>query len=282
MWAGRDATILCDVGEDVRRGAAGDAQGVMMRESQRWLHGIAGRATRIGLCLTVTVSLLAGAGCARGGESAPSETSATEEPAVVASDYLTYVPEGESRTTWAKECTDRHGDVTAYALSELKGWQLETLLLEQGYVWSAQDLTWIKGNGSAALLVRSSGASYLGDEQIAKLDHGALEAVAYRVVTSEYSNTKRAFDALAAKTLTTIDVEHADDTTVAITSGPMGQRMLLVLNESNDVIVLNGFGEGALAAGLLDEMAGRDIGTTIDVAFETLTGRVPANLLDLR
>ncbi len=199
-----------------------------------------------------------------------------------ASDYLTYVPEGESRTTWAKECTDRHGDATAYALSELKGWQLETLLLEQGYVWSAQDLTWLKGNGSAALLVRSSGASYLGDEQIAKLDHGALEAVAYRIVTSEYSNTRRAFDALAAKTMTVIDVEHADDATVAITSGPMGQRMLLVLNESNDVIVLTAFGEGALEAGLLDEMADRELGTTIDDAFLALAGRMPVEQGDLR
>ena len=47
------------------------------------------------------------------------------------------------------ECTDKYGNVTLYALTELKGWQLETLLDQQGYRWDESQYGWIRASDGA-------------------------------------------------------------------------------------------------------------------------------------
>jgi hypothetical protein len=196
------------------------------------------------------------------------------------SDLLVYVPQGATVGEWDKECLDRHGDATAFALTELNGWQLQTLMLEQGYVWSGQDLTWVKGDGSAALLVRAADDAILTDKEIAELGHGAEESVSYRMVTSRYSSARRAFAALAGDVLEVVDVAYDDDGVVAVCFGPSMRRVLVLVTEGDDVHVLSVFGEQALQAGVFDEVAGQELGESVDAAFESLTGRAPGSAAD--
>ncbi len=190
-------------------------------------------------------------------------------------DTNAYVPEGEVVEEWDEECLDRNGNVTAYAVSELSGWQLETLLLEQDYVWSGQDLTWLMQDGSGAVLVRGAADAILSDAQIAELGQGCTESVSYRIVSSSYPSTRRTFTALVAEVMVVEDVEFGEDGVVAVAYGPSMRRMLVLVTESNDVIVLSLFSEPSLAAGVLEEVVGQQLGTTVDAAFESLTGRLP-------
>lgn len=247
-------------------------------EATQGLRRMGERASRLArVALTIVLATTVLAGCAVG-TTQPAEPQDDASANAEAFEYDTYVPEGEPRINFARECHDRRGDVTAYAVAELNGWQLQTLLLEQGYVWSAQDLTWVKDDGSAALVVRAADGTYLDDRQIAKLGLGSEEAVSYRMVTSAYSSARRTFDALADNVLTCEDKELVDDGAVAVASGPSGHRMLLLVHKSNDVWVLSVFGEPAVEAGLLDEVCGQEVGTTVDEAFEALAGRAPEAL----
>lgn len=232
------------------------------------------RATALS-CLVALLVAGCLSSCATDAQPATSVSSEAQTQEAVPTGSV-YVPEGETLAAFDDACLDRHGDITVFALCEMRGWELETLLQQQGYVWSAQDLTWVKGDGSVALIVRGADQSYLADDQISTLSYGAEEGVSYRMVTSAYSTPRRAVNALVANVMTCEDVERTDESAVAVAYGPSMRRVLVFANRSNDVIVLSVFGEEALAAGLLDEIAGQELGSTIDEAFASLAGRTPA------
>lgn len=179
-------------------------------------------------------------------------------------------------TAWADECFDRHGDITAYAVLELRGAQLETVLEQQGYVWSERSQMWLKEDGSSALTVLDDTGDPLPKAAVAELGAGASEAsVSYRLVTSGYSTPQRAFDELVGKVLACDDSQFARQSGVGVAYGPSMRRALALVTRSNDVYVVSVFGEEAVAAGLLDAATGRELGATADAAFEALTGRAP-------
>jgi hypothetical protein len=175
---------------------------------------------------------------------------------------------------WPDEAIDRHDDASAYAVAELKGWQLETLLQQQQYAWSERNQMWIKEDGSAAVVVLNAQGETLSDDDIAKLEEGVTEAeVSYRIVTSKYSSVKRAFKGLVRDVLTCEDSEIIDGAAIGVCTGPSGKRCLVIIGESNDTIVATVVGEEAVKAGLLETISGKQVGTTIDSAFEAMTGR---------
>lgn len=179
-----------------------------------------------------------------------------------------------SFTNWADEAVDRHDDASAYAVAELKGWQLETLLQQQKYAWSERNQMWIKEDGSAAVVVCDAQGETLSDDDIAKLGEGAAEpGVSYRIVTSEYSSVKRAFKGLVSDVLACDDRELIDDAAVGVCTGPSGRRCIVIVGESNDAIVATVVGEEAVKAGLLETITGKPVGTSIESAFETMCGR---------
>lgn len=184
-----------------------------------------------------------------------------------------------SFASWADEATDRHGDATAYAVAELKGWQLETLLQQQGYAWSERNQMWTKEDGSAAVVVLDKEGKTVSDDDIAELEEGASEAtVSYRIVSSGYSNAKRAFEGLASNVLDCEDFEIVEDSAVGVLSGPSEKRCLVIVSKSNDVFVATVMSEGAVASGLLEGLVGQPMGETIDEAFELMAGRAPGSV----
>lgn len=177
---------------------------------------------------------------------------------------------------WPRECLDRHGDITVYALTELTGEQLSTLLEEQDYAWSERNQMWVKIDGSAALAVNDAEGKLLKKDEIAALGAGGVEAsVSYRLVTSEYSSVKRAINNLARKIMACEDVEYLGTSGVAVVSGPSEQRCLVFASKNNEVFTVSVYSEPALAQGLFNSESGQELGTTVDEVFAALTARTP-------
>lgn len=242
------------------------------------------RSMLMSLARSCACALLVGAlsfvvltGCSTGqqqGSQADGENAATQtEPEQSQDDEEAFEDEA-SFASWPDEAVDRHDDASAYAVAELKGWQLETLLQQQRYVWSERNQMWIKEDGSAAVVVSNAQGETLSDDDIAKLEEGAAEAeVSYRIVTSKYSNVKRAFKGLVRDVLTCEDSEIIDGAAIGVCTGPSGRRCMVIVGESNDTIVATVVGEEAVKAGLLESISGKQVGTSIDSAFEAMTGR---------
>lgn len=180
--------------------------------------------------------------------------------------------------SWAEECTDRYGSATVYAVSELKGWQLETLLQQQEYEWDERNHLWLKSDGSAALAVHDAEGHALSDDAIAELGPGsAQKGVSYRLVTSRYASPKRAFNALASDVMTCEDSEFTVDGAVGIVSGPTMRRSLVFASMSDRTVVLTVVSEGAVKEGLFNRIADQKLGKSLDATFERLTGRKPGS-----
>ena len=239
------------------------------------------------IALLLAVLLFVCAGCAspaqQGGdatqaEAESSDTQQQEEPA--AEDEA---PVALGRTSgdaaldaWADECLDRRGDITVYAISELKGGQLNALMQEQDYAWNERNQIWLKEDGSAAVVACNKDGEHLTADEMAKLSSGSSEAaVSYRIVTSGYNSFKKAFEGLAEKVMTCEDVCYAEDGAVGIVSGPSARRSLVLVSTSNDVYAVSVFSEDAVAEGLLDKATGQSLGKSVDGAFEKLSGRKP-------
>ena len=226
-----------------------------------------------------TAPLLAGCSSAGGGGDVAVSQDASEEQPAQQTEGEASEPQGRTDgdpalDTWADECTDRRGDVTAYAVAELTGGQLEVLLRQQDYAWSERNQMWVKQDGSAALVVNDANGEHLASEKIGQLGTGATEpATTYRIVTSGYSNAKKAFEGLAGKLMTCEDSEITDAGAIGVVSGPSGKRCLVFVNKSNDVYLVSVFSEPAVEAGLFDAQLGTSCGTTINAAFKALTGR---------
>lgn len=251
-----------------------------MEDNQSMLTSLVRTCASVLLAGTLTITALPGCSASQQ-QASPSEegSSATqtesEQPQeeVAATDEESFQDEA-SFAQWPDEAIDRHGDASAYAVAELKGWQLETLLQQQQYAWSERNQMWIKEDGSAAVVVQNARGETLSDDDIAKLEEGVSEAeVSYRIVTSKYSNVKRAFKGLASAVLTCDDSEIIDGAAIGVCTGPSGKRCLVIVGESNDTIVATVVGEEAVKSGLLETIAGKQVGTSIDSAFEAMTGR---------
>lgn len=244
-------------------------------------RGMAGLA----LAAALAGSLVLLPGCATSGASSSSDEQATSElqQDAQANDAEDTVPAGEGRMegdaalgTWADECLDRRGDVTVYALAELKGGQLSALMQQQDYSWDERNRMWVKEDGSAAVVVNGADGKPLASDKISELDAGAVEGSAsYRIVTSGYSNAKKTFDALAKKVMECEDVEYADNSAVGVVHGPSLQRCLVFVSKSHDVFTVTMLGEEGIKAGFFDQLSGQELGGTVDEVFEALAGRAP-------
>lgn len=239
---------------------------------------------RLALAVTLAGSLALLPGCAMLGSSGQADeqvTSEQQEDGQAAVEDTTSTEEGRvegeaALGTWADECLDRRGDVTVYALSELKGGQLSALLQQQDYSWDERNRMWVKEDGSAAVVISDASGKPLASDRISELDAGAIEgSVSYRIVTSGYSNAKKTFDALAKKVMECEDVEYADTSAVGVVHGPSQRRCLVFVSRSHDVFTVTMLGEDSLKAGLFDQLSGQDLGKSVDEVFEALAGRAP-------
>ena len=233
---------------------------------------------QVALALVLAVCVCGAAACAKPAGNGASDAATTEasgqseatttgEGADVAEQEPIEVPDG---------CLDRKGNLTVKALAELRGEQLLALLAQQEYAWNERNQLWTKLDGSAALVVLDAEDKPLGEEELANLGAGMVESsVSYRLVASNHSSAKRAFERLAGEVLEVEDVEHAEESSVGVLRDIEGQRCLVFVSTGNNVHAVNVYSEGAVAAGLFAEASGLDGAKDIDTAFELLAGRLP-------
>lgn len=241
----------------------------------------------VALLVASTTTFMAGCSQQSGSNSSSSETAPHPADANTAEDDDSASQQStteeaddtvDEAVDWPDECLDRHGDITVYAVAELTGEQLNTLLEEQDYAWSERNQIWVKIDGSAALVVNDVDGNALSKDRIAALGSGdSDEIVSYRLVTSEYSSAKRAINNLARRTMTLEDAEYLDASGIAVVSSPSQQRFLVFASKDNNVYTVSVYDEHAIAKGLFNREAGQDVGSTIDEAFEALTARTPGN-----
>lgn len=213
-------------------------------------------------------------------EKESAEESATESAQESEAQSSTSESAGESGGygTWAKECTDKWNTPTVYAIMELKGWQLETMLQEMGYTWNKEDSCWFDGN--TTVTVYDQNFNPLSDQEIAKLDKGGTgSAVIYVINTHNYPHCKSAYTGLASGVMVSEDSEFTDDFAVGfgVVYGPSMKECLVELTNDEagvSAIIFNG---DSLKAGVFDRAAGGSYGSTPDEVFESLAGRAPAS-----
>ena len=230
----------------------------------------------IGLALALFVCGLTG--CAQNASPSGSDASSTET-----SEQVTEEAEATGDATAEQEpievpdgCLDRRGNLTALALTEMTGEQLIALLAQQDYSWSERNQLWNKEDGSAAFVVLDAKGRPLNEEAVIGLGVGMDEdSVSYRLVASNYTNPKRAFERLAGRLLEVEDVEYTDTGAVGILHDESSRRCLVFVSTSKGVHVVNVYSEGAVEAGLFADAAGLDDAKSLDSAFEKLTGRLP-------
>ncbi|MBQ9002065.1 MAG: hypothetical protein IJ087_09445, partial [Eggerthellaceae bacterium] len=174
--------------------------------------------------------------------------------------------------TWAAECTDKWNTPTGYAISELKGWQLETLLQQLGYRWNSSQSAW--ADGSTSLYVMDKNTQPLDDDEIAALDKGgAGTPVLFRIVTANYPAVKSAYSGLIGDVMVSEDSEFLDNMGFGIAYGPSMKRFLVYVTEQGSDIELYLFNEDAVAAGMFDRITGDSYGSTVKEAFNNVVGR---------
>ena len=174
--------------------------------------------------------------------------------------------------TWAAECTDKWNTPTGYAISELKGWQLETLLQQLGYRWNSSQSGWT--DGTTSLYVMDKGTQPLDDNEIAALDKGGAGTPAlFRVVTANYPAVKSAYSGLVSDVMVSEDSEFLDNMGFGIAYGPSMKRFLVYVTEQSGDIELYLFNEDAVAAGMFDRITGNSYGSTVKEAFNNVVGR---------
>jgi hypothetical protein len=253
---------------------------VRSREGQpavmRWAHA----------CMTLLVGAsLVLAGCVTGGgqPEPPAEQGEGQAAAATsgtATDAADALPAGSGTASVAgdgwlsADCLDRAGDITVYAVSQLKGWQLELLLEEQHYEWGARNQLWLNDKGTVGLSVLDAQGEAISNDEVAELGVGAaLGKASYRIVTSSYASVQGALNALVAPGLTIVDSELTATSGVAVVRDAHDRVSLVLLHDENDAIVISFVSRRALRKGLLDTLAGRELGTTVGEVFERLAGR---------
>lgn len=172
-------------------------------------------------------------------------------------------------------CLDPQGNVTLYALVELDGSELQTLLSANDFAWSDDASVWISKQGG--MLCAVNGGGNLSQRDIDKLGVGAAESPIVYLLTVKGPATPT--DALASAAANVVIVDEFDDgdALFAIVTGSTGWQYLAVVTSTGDneqAILL--YTEQAIAQGLFRDTVGTDAGTTIPEVWKTITGKTTA------
>ena len=183
---------------------------------------------------------------------------------------------GEAFDTWAAECTANGDQPTLYALTELKGWQLETMLQKLGYQWYPDVNTWVRESDGTYYGMIGTG-SILTDEQIAKGDLGGAGLDAYHVlVVKGFSSARDALNQMGQVVVE--DATFTDDGTsaLAVVHGPSMSEYLVMVQPSEDdgqdYYSFIMFPQETVASGQFSTFVGSDMGTTIPEVWQNITG----------
>lgn len=195
---------------------------------------------------------------------------------------------GEKFDSWAEECTDEDGNPTGYAISELKGWQLETLCQEKGLTWNKEMRQW-EGKGGYQLVVYDADKfvgeqhSRLDDDEIAKLDKGSVASgVVYQIQSTKFTECPESYQNFVSKRMVNEDFVNITDTSwIGVAYGPSMKRMLVPIYKGayRAYTLIEFVPEATIARGEFDtyekaeEIYGKSLGKTIGDAFYGKSGK---------
>ena len=173
---------------------------------------------------------------------------------------------------FVSDCIDEHGNVTLYALTELKGWQLETLLDQQGYAWDDDKYTWLRPEDGASFSAYKQTGFYT-QETYNEMNEkgGAIVAMGFQVVAG-YKDPQAA---LSGNAKCVIEDSYFNGTDgIAIFYGPSMKEYLAIISansESTAQFII--FSQEAVASGLADEALGTQVGGSFQEVWKNATGQ---------
>ena len=196
-------------------------------------------------------------------EEAESEESSAEEVTYGAATGFDFVD----------ECTDKYGNVTLYALTELKGWQLETLLDQQGYRWDESQYGWIRASDGANYSAWKETGVYTRETYDQMNEKGgAIVCIGLNVVAG-YNSPQEALNGAAR---CVVEDSYFDDNNggIAVFYGPSMKEYLAIINMNDEGKVLfMTFSKEAVATGVFDQVVGEQVGDSFDDIWKAVTGK---------
>ena len=212
---------------------------------------------------------------------APASADPTSEaPAGVAPDAAEEPKDysgGEAFDSWAPECLNDAKQPTLYAITELKGWQLETLLQQQGFEWFEGGNAWLRSSDDMVYYMYGPSGS-LTDDEIALGDKGGVGTRALHVLeASGFASARDALEKLGNVTTEDVYFPDGDDFGMAVVYGPSMKEYLVVVEsyseEEGGYCDMFVFSDEAIEAGMFDYAYGEDgNGNSISEVWQTLTG----------
>lgn len=198
-----------------------------------------------------------------------SETAEASEAA--ASESAETASEAAEGFDFVPECTDEHGNISLYALTELKGWQVATLLDQQGYAWDEENSQFLRAEDGASFSAMDKSGLYNIDKYNEKNEKGgAISAIGYLNVAG-YPDVP---SALAGNAQCVVEDSYFDgDIGVAIFHGPSMKEYLVVMSpETESTIGFIIFSQEAIGSGFLDEIMGHQVGGSLNEVWTFFTG----------
>lgn len=170
------------------------------------------------------------------------------------------------------ECTDKYGNVTLYALTELKGWQLETLLDQQGYKWNEDQYSWIRASDGASFAAWKETGVYTRETYDQMNEKGgAIVCIGLNIVAG-YNSPQEALKGVA-RCVVEDSYFDSDNGGIAIFYGPSMKEYLAIINmnDENKVLFMT-FSKEAVGTGVFDEVVGEQVGGTFEDVWKAVTG----------
>ena len=168
-------------------------------------------------------------------------------------------------------CIDEHGNITLYALTELKGWQVATLLDQQQYTWEYEmDNTWTREfDGAAFRAIKETGAYTLDTYNEMNEKGGCIAAYAYSVVAG-YPDAKAALSG-NAKCVIEQSWFDEDGSGIAIVYGPsMKEYFVVITPYTESTALFTIFSKEAVGSGMADEILQMETGGSFDALWDKI------------
>ena len=213
-------------------------------------------------------------------ESASSESAASEPAASTASAEASASAASSAAASaseaagfdFVDECTDEHGNITLYALTELKGWQVATLLDQQEYEWQEANSMWVRPmDGATFSAVKETGVYTIDTYNEMNEKGGAIAAIGLNVVAG-YKDSQAALKGNAKCVVEDSYFDGNDG--IAIFYGPSMKEYLAIISqytESTTLFMI--FSQEAVGSGMADEYLGTQVGGSFKDVWKSITGK---------
>lgn len=234
------------------------------------------RFALIAVCALVALALVGLPACGSSGKTSndkPTSTStSTSNGGSGGSNTSSGSGGSSSGFDFVDDCIDEHGNITLYALTDLKGWQLQTLLDQQGYEWNGKTCAWVRPeDGASFFAYKETGVFTESDYAAANEAGGAIVAVGSNIVAG-YKDAEAAYRSNVK--CVTVDSYFANGEGLVIFYGPsMKEYLAFVTPYTESTMQILIFSQEAVGSGMLDEISGQQYGGSFKEVWKTVTGR---------